>query len=271
MADILTADALQLCWKEVIVACNKMNPEAASLLQISKPISVLRSGVFTFVVLETRWPTHRERLRNETVRLAVQYAIGQVIGTPVAVDIKSKGEEVRTRSTYPVVRPPRKGTGGVRSIPTVYNGIQFRSKLEASTAKLMDDIGLEWQFEVEGYDLGNGIWYLPDFYVPQNRLFIEVKGILDPKSEEKVTALAGACAGSGIRVMLLFNTRPRRIAGLQRLYVAGSLVNADGIIPDSIVLARCPSCQQASWKIVRSATCPLCGRQADSAHEFEAA
>lgn len=271
MPNIMTHEALQAHWGEVVAACSRKSTEAASLLQITKPVNVFRSGVFTFVTLETRWPLHRERLGQEANRLAVQYAIGEIVGTPVAVDVTSKGEEIKTRAKHPIVRPPRKGTGGVRSIPTVYNGIEFRSKLEASTAKLMDDVGLEWQFEAEGYDLGNGIWYLPDFYIPRNKMFLEVKGILDPKSEEKVTALAGACAGSGIRVMLLFNVRPRRIAGLQQLYVAGSLVNGDGVMPDNVVLSRCPSCKQAAWKILRSATCPLCGRQAGSMHEFEAA
>lgn len=59
-------------------------------------------------------------------------------------------------------------------IPTVYNGIQFRSRLEARWAVFFDAVGLEWEYEPEGYTDGE-ISYLPDFWLPGIDMFFEVK------------------------------------------------------------------------------------------------
>jgi hypothetical protein len=48
---------------------------------------------------------------------------------------------------------------------TRYSGWHFRSRLEARWAVFMDAMGVEWEYESEGYDLG-GSSYLPDFWIP---------------------------------------------------------------------------------------------------------
>jgi len=78
----------------------------------------------------------------------------------------------------------------IEAIPTIYKEIRFRSKLEASYAKTMDEYRIEWSYEVIGYDL-NGIRYLPDFWLPKINTFLEVKGPLIPGAE-KAVALAEA-------------------------------------------------------------------------------
>lgn len=35
-------------------------------------------------------------------------------------------------------------------------------------------MGIEWHYEMEGYDLG-GMWYLPDFWLPKFKTWAEVK------------------------------------------------------------------------------------------------
>lgn len=56
----------------------------------------------------------------------------------------------------------------IPAIPTEYNGVEFRSRLEARWAVFFDLMGIEWRYEFEGYDLGeDGGWYLPDFYLPE--------------------------------------------------------------------------------------------------------
>ena len=55
----------------------------------------------------------------------------------------------------------------VKSIETVYNGYRFRSRLEARVAVLFDALGIEYQYEPEGFEY-KGDYYLPDFYVPNN-------------------------------------------------------------------------------------------------------
>lgn len=65
----------------------------------------------------------------------------------------------------------------IKSIPTKYNGTKFKSKLEASWAKWLDEKHIVWCYETEGFDL-YGDWYLPDFWLPEIRTIIEVKGAL---------------------------------------------------------------------------------------------
>lgn len=64
----------------------------------------------------------------------------------------------------------------IKAIETYYNGYRFRSRLEARWAVFFDAVGLEYQYEPEGFDLGDGCYYLPDFYLPESDVWIEVKG-----------------------------------------------------------------------------------------------
>ena len=72
-------------------------------------------------------------------------------------------------------------------IQTEYKGYLFRSRLEARWAVFFDALGVKWEYEPEGYDLGDGLLYLPDFllhgvtvnhaYQQTNRdIYVEVKG-----------------------------------------------------------------------------------------------
>jgi hypothetical protein len=62
----------------------------------------------------------------------------------------------------------------MKAISTMYKGYNFRSRLEARWAVYFDSIGLMWDYESEGYELENGSWYLPDFYIPEFG-WIEIK------------------------------------------------------------------------------------------------
>ncbi len=61
------------------------------------------------------------------------------------------------------------------AIPTDYNGIRFRSRLEARWAVFYDSLQIDYLYEEEGFDLKN-VWYLPDFYLPAQDCYVEVKG-----------------------------------------------------------------------------------------------
>jgi hypothetical protein len=50
----------------------------------------------------------------------------------------------------------------------------FRSRTEARWAVFLDALGVEWQYEIEGYRLRSGP-YLPDFWVEPWRAWVEVK------------------------------------------------------------------------------------------------
>lgn len=70
----------------------------------------------------------------------------------------------------------------IKVIPTKYDGCQFRSRLEARWAIFFNAANIKYEYEKEGYDL-NGEWYLPDFYLPDLKLWFEVKGIFPTEKE----------------------------------------------------------------------------------------
>jgi hypothetical protein len=71
----------------------------------------------------------------------------------------------------------------LKAIETRYRGYRFRSRLEARWAVFMDALGVRWEFEPEGYDL-DGERYLPDFWLPDLRAFLEIK----PKHDDLVVS-----------------------------------------------------------------------------------
>ncbi|MDX2708092.1 hypothetical protein PV350_35395 [Streptomyces sp. PA03-6a] len=65
----------------------------------------------------------------------------------------------------------------IQPIETSYAGHRFRSRLEARWAVLFDALGITWEYEPQGYLVGpNRRPYLPDFWLPREKLWVEVKG-----------------------------------------------------------------------------------------------
>jgi len=67
----------------------------------------------------------------------------------------------------------------ITPIPTVVNGIKFRSRLEARWAMFFDSLKLKWYYEYQGFQIKN-VWYVPDFLVitpSGNEYWIEIKPI----------------------------------------------------------------------------------------------
>jgi hypothetical protein len=63
----------------------------------------------------------------------------------------------------------------IKAIETVYDGYRFRSRLEARWAVFFNALGIKYEYEKEGFDL-DGTWYLPDFWLPEYKYWIEIKG-----------------------------------------------------------------------------------------------
>lgn len=152
-----------------------------------------------------------------------------------------------------------------RSIPTRYRDILFRSKLEADWARTFDGLGLEWEYEPEGMYLGN-LFYLPDFWLPAAKQYVEVKGVMDEMSLRKAVLLAlevdrprpnplvvrVAFALPGLRFTGLFVTPPG-----QRLQ--------DVVADMGTTISRCGSCGVAAF--YRDQTgCVACGRHVQTLH-----
>lgn len=99
-------------------------------------------------------------------------------------------------------RRPAGSVVQVRAVPTVHRGVQMRSHLEARWASVLDTAGIRWEYEPQVIPLGQarGKWlggYLPDFWLPDQRIWLEVKG---PHMEriEKTRALARRLGKDGL-------------------------------------------------------------------------
>lgn len=142
----------------------------------------------------------------------------------------------------------------MKAIETYYLGYKFRSRVEARWAVFLSAMGIEWEYEKEGFVLSDGTWYLPDFYLPkfEGGMFVEVKGEFTPEEIEKCKLL---CKDSGKSVWMAEGTpdfrtydvcykvddnnvavvdaSPKADQAMQedRMYVSCEFANADGIIP----------------------------------------
>lgn len=92
----------------------------------------------------------------------------------------------------------------VKAIETLYRGWRFRSRLEARWAIFFDVLGVKYEYEVEGFDLGDLGWYLPDFWLETVQMWAEVKrGKFNDKERGKVMALV---EGTGFPCLMLDGT-----------------------------------------------------------------
>lgn len=91
---------------------------------------------------------------------------------------------------------------GLRSIPSEYAGVNFRSRAEARWAIAFDAADIKWVYEPEGYQLPTH-WYLPDFWLPRMGCFAEVKGVATHWDEVAMTKATELAAHSGKHVLLL--------------------------------------------------------------------
>ena len=87
----------------------------------------------------------------------------------------------------------------MKPIETEYKSYKFRSRLEARWAVFFDACDVKWEYEPEGFDLGEGLYYLPDFLLhdvlirdsdlPQD-LWVEVKGRMTEQDAKKIIKFA---------------------------------------------------------------------------------
>lgn len=74
----------------------------------------------------------------------------------------------------------------IKAIETEYDGYKFRSRLEARWAVFFNAAKIHYDYEPEGYEIGDGEKYLPDFYLPQFQIFVEIKPVgLEKNAQEK--------------------------------------------------------------------------------------
>lgn len=62
----------------------------------------------------------------------------------------------------------------IKAIPQEFEGIRYRSRTEARWAHFLSMTNTAFIYEPEGYRLGSD-WYVPDFYLPNGMVHLEVK------------------------------------------------------------------------------------------------
>jgi hypothetical protein len=117
----------------------------------------------------------------------------------------------------------------MNAIPTMYQGVSFRSRLEARWALFFDSLNAPWVYEREGFDLPSGR-YLPDFYLPDSQRWVEIKpGPAGALAETLCCELAEAtgervtmCAGDFTARMRLLHWSPAQSAIREALAAFGA-------------------------------------------------
>lgn len=108
----------------------------------------------------------------------------------------------------------------IKPIETLYNGYRFRSRLEARWAVFFDTLGVEYKYELEGFDMSDCVkidyfgqnsvkymlqgdyWYLPDFYLPGQDCFIEIKPSLSFGKQIYKPQTFAECSGRDVFVYM---------------------------------------------------------------------
>jgi len=138
----------------------------------------------------------------------------------------------------------------MQAIETIYNGYRFRSRLEARWAVFFDTLNISWEYEKEGYDLGNGVSYLPDFWLPTLNYWIEIKGKFPtPEEISKLDKLTEGKFGHAF----IFSGE----VGLWRMrnvYENHMLVNT--IFEGTSIMGKDEYGWDGDWRILE---CPTCG------------
>lgn len=92
----------------------------------------------------------------------------------------------------------------IEAIQTRYAGHHFRSRLEARWAVFFNALGIEYLYEPEAFPVQDpagfcGEWaYLPDFYLPESDVWVEVKGALENATDEYLRMILSAVESSSL-------------------------------------------------------------------------
>lgn len=73
----------------------------------------------------------------------------------------------------------------IEATPTTYNGVRFRSRLEARWAVFWDELGVKWEYEPQTFKFLDGKQYTPDFWIVDLALWVEIKPSAKIAREEK--------------------------------------------------------------------------------------
>jgi len=112
--------------------------------------------------------------------------------------------EEYSKKAVEMIKDPANRFGTRKGYPVIYNEVSFRSSWEVSFAKYLDSHNIPWVYEPKRIPLNNGHSYLPDFYLPDLDLYIEIKP--EKLVTEKIQSIINEFSERGMNLKLLTNT-----------------------------------------------------------------
>jgi hypothetical protein len=92
-------------------------------------------------------------------------------------------------------------TTSIQPIETRYRGCRFRSRLEARFAVFLDALRVPWEYEPQGFRLED-VCYLPDFWLPEQRQWLEIKpSFFKPRAGWRQAYLLAKYTGYDVVIM----------------------------------------------------------------------
>lgn len=195
---------MDFSWETICKRCRARLPAMYGVF-LAECRATLVSGTLLVYVPDNATMSQLGNMRVETV-LSEESGAGRVeflnIDDPPSFDTSfdntpPQGAEIAIDDPPPVsqskpapavlAKPPRE----FKPITTIYDGYKFRSRLEARWAVFFHEAGIEYQYETDGFQGENGLYYLPDFYLPEFEVYVEVKGT-DKALARDAAKIAGA-------------------------------------------------------------------------------
>jgi hypothetical protein len=90
---------------------------------------------------------------------------------------------------------------------SLWNGYCLRSRLEARWAIFLEYLSIDYVYEPRTFQLSNGHKYTPDFYLPNRKMWLEIKPCYPTELEiEKVKLLSQIPSLKGHRILLIYGS-----------------------------------------------------------------
>lgn len=138
-------------------------------------------------------------------------------------------------------------SGKVHAIETWFDGCRFRSRLEARWSVWLNALGIPYRYEAEAFDL-EGVLYLPDFWLPEQQAWMEIKGELPTEQEQQKCRLLAQL--TGYRTLL--------ICGEPGPHYVAALYEPEGIIWGHLVFALGRRDERELWVVNEEDHLALC-------------
>lgn len=134
-------------------------------------------------------------------------------------------------------------------VKTTYKGIEMRSKLESKVAMFLDALNIKWEYEPRLFMLSNGIPYKPDFYLSEQKIWIEVKGVIE-EHNKKISEL----------FVQENNTNLLLISPTKYIFFDHWLKDGEIYTDNDILVGNCSSCNKYFFCTnLGDYSCRICG------------